>query len=373
MRKILSFILVGCLLACGSNEASPVIEEQDFGYNMNYHTLQNTFKMYSVVTEIEDGAILLIPSYENEAYSGYVGMSYLDKNDHLEIIDDDASSNCSFTDLKSCSSTIESERFLDFFTYYGNYIYYLDVISDKSNNVDYDVLMRMNLDGGNRKEIFRFEPIPTAGEVILFIAFHQNYMYFVNNLSGVQRMSLETNEVDEEFKYFENYKVNSMFFHGDNLYVGINDYKENDDLYAEATVKVDLKTNETTFMFDEIPYYMNDDIAFVGKLGEEAIYFRNLKSGDEIKLFDSYATHFFEAEGYYVVDTGLTSREEHTVYLIDENGTILDTIVEVDDNQAVGQGVINDKYYVYDTLTMKYHYYGINDGKFLERVDLKYE
>lgn len=368
---IFSIFISGC--SSDSSNDNTGADEKDFGYSASYNTLSNTKQVHSSMAETEEG-IIVFPIYNEQNLTAMAYKSHGDRT--LKMIEPDPSTNCSIDNLSKCSNHIKGTDSA-FFTIYNNQIYYVDTKFDEKSDESINVLVKTNLEGYDVEEVYRFENAE-LNDYNFFLEFHQNYIYYCIGKSGIQRINMADYKKDKNFIISKDEVISDMYFYGNEMYFTIDNYKYKDTLYPSAIQCLDLKTNKIEFIVDKSAYLIDKENMICVEPQDDSYvtYFYNRRTNEAYKLFDTPSLWVFRYNYYYVIDSVGMADDEGlygSLYLVDLNGQILDTIENPYIGFKWGQGVVKDKYYVYDQVTMQFFYFEIKDGKFSERKELAYE
>lgn len=357
MKKILVIVL---FLVAGCSSSITTVESDIWRFEESYNMQANTKAQQTMMIELENELMYFIPTVE-DGNSAIVTL-YSDKDgEDLTVVNEKSDKDCSIDNLKKCANTKKGH--LSMFHYYNDSLYYVygDVENDKATYT----LYRRHLYENNDEKIYQFKEYDENSHSFLY-AMHKGYMYYATDNGGIHKVNLTSYKEEKFIENIENTKCYAMFFYEDYVYLCLEKY-DGDNLLSDELYKVDLNTYEKEFiMSTKGVYHVDlDNIIYIGE--DASTYIYNMKNDEHKKLIDDYVVWVYRADNYYVIDgVGISDNTPGYMYIVDLNGKILDQKEGFSTLHRFSQGVINDKYYLYDEDKNQFVYYPIVDEKFEE-------
>lgn len=364
-RKAILILLSIFIYGCSTQKAEEVTsaDVDDFGYAESYNRLSNTEMGDARIIELQDELLFLVPNplEKNKEFKSLLSLGRSSKKDNA------------ITRLENQLEAYE----IAYPKYYGGYLYYLDnqVGKDGMMNIN---LMRMDLDGTNAEKVYELVKKRDVADLnICLFSIHQNYIYFSIGDTGIRRIHIKDYTLDKKFNVGNGELIYNMFFYDNTIYYEaakvddtiINSYgleKVKSNVY-----KYDMDNSELHVVRENVQYldYIDKENMIYSKPDEESTYMYNFATETDKKLFDSYSSHHFRYNDLYLID--VKGEEENLqMYLVNLEGEIIDQTTSIG-QAAMGQGIFNDKYYVFDHMTQTFFYYNLKNDTFSEIKELK--
>ena len=368
MRWLIALSLL--LVACSSSKTVTNIDEHAWGYEATYNTQSNTKAAMQISVEVEDG-ILFFPFVETSTGTK-TGMLYHNfTKDSISIINANPNAVCTFSNLENCSSTINGT--FGYFQYFNHHIYYVAQEMDPKTEQLSLVLRRFDLQGQNEEKLFTIQRNINNQESYGFsYTIHKGYLYYAFDKDNIYKINMEKFE-EEEFLDFKGADRIRMFFYNDIAYINVINFEDGGILYSDVIYKVDLNNNTREVLLEGISaYHIDEDNIIYGQQDPPSTYIYNFKTGEHKKIVDDFVVWVYRTDNYYVIDgVGMSDDSAGNIYLIDMLGNMLDSIESPYIFHRMSQGVINNRYYIYEGDT--FMYFPIIDNTFGELQEVTYE
>lgn len=273
MKKICAWIWIGLLLLSGCATSS---NHKEYKEDAPTNTIHNKF------FESEDGVIFMNQQDGTSLYhTGYInGDTYYIVNGYIEDVDKMTDQNMS----------LQIEPFTTAFAYYKDKWYYVSRNRGGSSAIAKLKIFSCNVDGTNVEERFTLKnlPIHNVELVIEKIFIHRDKVYVIGGQNSFFIADLEKNEY-QEVDTIAN--ARNLFFYEESMYVFVEGYEENNEMYRYALLECDLNGNVKEVLYkDKAVIYIDENYMFYfakGELGSGPLRVLNRNNEKEITFTDT--------------------------------------------------------------------------------------
>ncbi len=347
------------LAGCSSNttphvdetsQDTPKYADKQLSDTMYYNIAQNTHSLMRNTIEIEQGSLLsqnyLLKNETNEASDTGTYLIFYHEG-YVEIVNSDPSATCEFDNPTGCTSYFEGADTPSNISFYKDQLYYIMTRINYENETTYQSLFSCDLDGSNRKEVMQFpynaEDYAVNGSLTAMKThhFHKDMFYTTFNHLFYQ-YNLQTQELNS-ITFNEEAMISAVYLYDDTAYLTIDSYIQDDILYQNALLKMDLNTLETTLLVSNVAIAFVDRGGFIGldRVDGEAItYFQSFEDTNKQTLFHGYSPNVLVYNDVYIFDIVDYETNTTTISIITRDGELLSEH-EVDANLYLS-GVIDD-------------------------------
>ncbi len=347
------------LTGCSSNatpqvnepsQDTPKYADKQLDNTMYYNIAQNTHSIMRNTIEIEQGSLLsqnfLLENETSEmSDTGTYLIFYHDG--YVEIVNSDPSATCEFDNPTGCTSYFEGADTPSNISFYKDQLYYTMTRINNENETTYQSLYSCDLDGSNRKEVMQFpyneQDYAVNGSLTAMKThhFHKDMFYTTFNHLFYQ-YNLQTQELNS-ITFNEEAIISAVYLYDDTAYLTIESYIQDDILFQNALLKMDINTLETTLLVSNVSIAFVDHDGFIGldRVNGEAItYFQSFEDTNKQTLFHGYSPNTLVYNDVYIFDIVDYETNTTTISIITRDGELLSEH-EVDANLYLS-GVIDD-------------------------------
>ncbi|AMC94174.1 hypothetical protein AOC36_09280 [Erysipelothrix larvae] len=340
--KIKTSVLVAFLLltGCSKTEEKP-IDPTIWGYDYNINQLSGSFAAMRSATESEEGIYFEILNTDFVQINNTFMLGYVDKKtNQFSIVDASGDAKCSFQSPESCTSFSETDYYQ--LNYYNGYLYY---VSDSVNDAGIisEVLMQMDLDGNNRRQVAVLSE-RKPDESSFTMIYHRGYVYYTYGGTKVNRIDMSDWSL-EEIEGGTGLRLISAS--GNEVFLNATTFTDEDKTSSNAIISLNTEDNQLSLIDENLsPYQKENDkyVTYVEATNSMNLYNSSIKETVYIKPATGSV---IMQKDYFVI--GNLADEPEDIFLYDIEGNILSTYTEKEDLRLVGfvQIVADDYYYAY--------------------------
>lgn len=363
-KNLLFCILaLSMLLSSCSNKEQPN-NDQDASSNyqplneVDYGLLQNSFASYRRVSPSSDGMYSYIILDETDAEGNQQMLLVFHNNDDYSslVIHNNPAIRCSIIEPTGCSSYF-SNQLPAGVEYYEGYLYYWNEVFDYETEERSIVIARMDLDGTNRKQIFKGVLTKRdIGDTALVAkpTFYQGSLYYTEGDDGIHRVDLTDFKEDRIFASFLNEGQATgiiPYFYEGNIYIYTEAVTLNNTLHRNVLIEYDIERDSYQIIksFEEkivLSYDHRQQTVFLLTSSDSGGYEISLYNlSDQTETMIKEGSHMiFQYQDHYVMQPLMA---EKVIYFVDAKGAIVRTI-EHDLDVLLFEGIVGD-YLLYFT------------------------
>lgn len=334
-KYTICFLLVVLFMCCAcsstNKEATSInkskVNKDIWGFHKTYETLDSNLMSMTNGFNTKEG-YYFIKKFENADRSliGTALVKYDEEKNQFNIVNDNKTKNCNFNNPQNCSSFSDTSS--PSYNYYNDKIYTESSSYDMNTDMTTYEIYEMDMNGNNRTLVF--SKVIEANTTTFVPYFTNGYMFFTNG-GEIGIVDLETWEwstiVNQKNANFYGLQVFDK-----EIYVEARNYKDENKLYPLVFLRVDYQNKKLIPVLEcegNVLFYQKQ---FTIQMIDEKTYYINTRTGDKIKLSDSWGYVFYDHENdiYLYSDLFANETESKKYILFKSDGTILDTYVRED-------------------------------------------
>lgn len=310
MKKQPCIVALSILILSGCSSSIEVIKEGTWGYDesISRSTTSGTFNR---IAQDESGFYYIAPSSSSGAPEQV--LSYYSFQTNSSMIVNSNQKQCSWTALETCTGYLE-ER-IDELWYYANKLYLLYQKMNRDTEQIETILMQMDLDGTNRKEVMSL-PVYAGQSGSKCFRFDKGFLYYLNAEGTLKKVDMKSWKEQPFFELEENKQLSSFMIQDDIVYLS---YVEQSQQY-----RYDVIHDEVS----KLDHYLLSvsDFGTIASSLENDHYVISLTKQNHARKVSDQVGLISTTEDYFLIDTThYEEGEQATLMLFDWNGTILDT------------------------------------------------
>lgn len=362
MKRFLMLLSLFMLLGCSNKDD---ILNSKYKLSANYNELHNSHSAMKTMIQTEEN-LLFYPKIDYKQNSYNLAM-YLDADDKIAALQNDASKICTKNDLQNCSYID-----IDVPYYYKGYLYSLKTEYNTNTN-DYNTYIeRCELDGTKSKKVYEFEKDTKGNHMMTssFIQFHNNRIYILYNdqiyYGNIDNLKLK------QWKQEGLKGINSIFMYDEKMYLLADSFDNGKKLDFDVVLECDLDGNNKEVIYkNALVYFIDENVLFYLNSDEWNTYYYNFATKESKMILEGPCPYFLKQEDRYVLDS-IMINDAPKILVVNKDGVILGSRELKEDENHYPQIFIDNKLYV--DMVDGYGYYeitedGISDLKILEYAD----
>ncbi len=347
MKKIVIMLCILLLTGCfnESNVEVNPIDPSIWGYDFNSNQLSGAFSAMRTVTESDKGVYFEIKIPNNDSQTSILG--YVDKiTGKFSIVDSSGSASCSVDSPTMCSSNYDKGyKYLNF---YNSQLYFVDTTFDSKSGASSMVLVQMDLDGTNRKNVATLSD-RVSDSHSFSILFHRGMIYYSFGSSKLSRIDMSTWRNDEIVSEGISGSINLINAIDLQVYFSATSYstlnlKETDVLLSVSMDQENIELVESKL---QLYQFKDNHYVFYNEVDDTMNYYDS-DSGYKSFLKQGTGSVIFQDDFFIIKDYSF-GQNPQDLFLYHHDGSLLSTYAQNDDSRIGGfaQVITEGYYYTY--------------------------